>query len=141
MIRAKIYIAAALLLGLLLAGCARVSTQIEAIAQALEARGRTVSVYEAGSEMLAALDDEMDEYLDDPTEQPLRAYLFARKDDPSLLDCEVFIFETAQDAQRLYNYLRDSDAFIPGESEIRCSGAVVYMGYIEALEIVESAKR
>ena len=123
-------------------GCAgkSVSDDVSVLAGALKNSGRKVTYYERGSTMLEALDDEMDMNFDDPTENPLAAYLFAKDSESGTLDCEIFIFETDSDAEKLYAYLKGGDQFVEGESAIRRAGKVVYMGYIEALEVIEKTK-
>ena len=81
----------------------------------------------------------MDGNLEEPTEHPLAAYLFA-KDAADELFCEVFIIETAADAQKLYDYLVGGEQFVDGISAIRRDGTMVYMGYVEALAIIEGAE-
>ena len=148
---------AALLAAALLAGCASGKTggeterettaetggnetlgvEISALAAHLTNGGWSVKYYEEGDEMLAALDDEMDRYIDYPPDEPLAGYLFANNAETGDLDCEVFLFRSAKDAAVLYEYLKDGEQFVEGVSAIRRSGELVYMGYVEALDFIE----
>ena len=111
---------------------------IAAVAAYLESNGRTVTYYLQGSAMLEALDEEMDYNLDAPTEHPLACYLFA-KNELQELDCEVFVFQTVSDAQKFYEHYVGGEQFAPGISDVRRMGKMVYMGYIEALDLIEKA--
>ena len=107
------------------------------VAAFLEEQGHLVTSYGEGSAMLEALDAEMDDALDEPTEYPLAGYLFAKNAVTGELECEVFVFRTASDARKLFLLLDGGEQFVEGVSEIRQSGATVYMGLTDVLDEIE----
>ena len=131
-------VAAMLLLCSCTANQEKIETDMNKISARLTAAGYTVQTNDPGSELLSALEDEMNGALDEPAEKALQGYLFAHDQETGELVLELFVFEDAGDARKLFDHLKDNDTFLPGVSEIRIDGKVVYMGYIEALDCAET---
>lgn len=119
------------------AGQEKIEDDLSVISRRLTEAGYDVSSHDPGSELLSALEDEMNETLREPAEKALKGYLFARDAETGELALELFVFEDARDAKKLYDHLKDNDSFVNGLSEIRLDGKVVYMGLLPALDRAE----
>ncbi|MBQ9467918.1 MAG: hypothetical protein IJU52_02810 [Clostridia bacterium] len=117
----------------------RIDSDPDVLTRRLNAAGYTVRSFDAGSALLSALEDEMNETLDEPAEKALKGYLCANDGLTGELALELFVFEDARDAENLFGHLKDNGSFVDGVSEIRLDGKVVYMGLITALDTVERA--
>ncbi len=132
-------VALLLLTGTLCSCSGGVSDDVSYLSLTFKEKGYETECYEEQDSMLSALASDMSAAMkDDPPRGALLGYMYAQNSQTGEMVIEVFVFETAADAKRLVNYLKDSDVFVKGTSALRRDGTVVYMGYLDALKIAES---
>lgn len=125
---------------LLFAGCGRkiASENAEILCRLFTEKGYAAEQVDDEYGLLTQLGSEVEKALETALQGGLAGYVYAFDESKDALAAEVFIFEKTADAKKMYNYFDGKSQFKKGESEVRISGKVVYMGYIKALDAIES---
>ncbi len=119
-------------------GCStKVSTDVAYISAVFIGNGYKAVYYEEGNGMLSDLETEMKSAMKKPPQGALTGYMYAEDPETGAMVIEVFVFKKSADADRLTEHLKGNSTFIEGISAIKKSGTVVYMGYLNALEMAE----